>query len=130
MYIGRNLDEDWKDLPVSLAMSMGIHESQSLLWERMVWMYYILTNTYYNIFIIMDSLYAIIVLIQFTYYMSKVGLSKSFQTYLLPKIKEFFPAFPDVSSEKLYSALNCIQEPSLIRVESDELTYTLHVILR
>lgn len=50
MYIGRNLDEDWKDLPVSLAMSMGIHESQSLLWERMVhiciYTYLLLTNTY------------------------------------------------------------------------------------
>lgn len=91
---GRNLDDDWRDLPVSVAMSMGIHESQSLLWERMV------------------------------------GLSKPFQHYLLPKIKEFFPSFPDVSTDKLYEALNKIQEPSLIRVESDELTYTMHVILR
>jgi carboxypeptidase Taq len=24
------------DLPVSMALSMGVHESQSLLWERMV----------------------------------------------------------------------------------------------
>ena len=91
---GRNLDDEWRDLPVSSAMSMGIHESQSLLWERMV------------------------------------GLSKPFQHYLLPKIKEFFPSFPDVSTDKLYEAQNKIQEPSLIRVESDELTYTMHVILR
>ena len=33
---GRNLDEEWKDLPVNVALSMGIHESQSLLWERMI----------------------------------------------------------------------------------------------
>jgi carboxypeptidase Taq len=33
---GRNLDNDYKDLPVSAALSMGVHESQSLLWERMV----------------------------------------------------------------------------------------------
>ena len=31
---GRNVDH--ADLPVSEAMSMGLHESQSLLWERMV----------------------------------------------------------------------------------------------
>ena len=60
----------------------------------------------------------------------KVGLSKPFQVYLLPKIKEFFPEFPEATTEKLYAAQNSIQEPSLIRVESDELTYTLHVILR
>ena len=33
---GRNLGNDYKDLPVSAALSMGVHESQSLLWERMV----------------------------------------------------------------------------------------------
>jgi len=31
---GRN--KEYIDLPVSKALSMGIHESQSLLWERMV----------------------------------------------------------------------------------------------
>lgn len=92
---GRNLSPEWKDLPVSLAMSMGVHESQSLLWERMV------------------------------------GLSKPFQSYLLPKLREFFPDFPaDATPAMLYEAQNTIREPSLIRVESDELTYTLHVILR
>ena len=33
---GRNQHEDWVGLSVSEAMSMGIHESQSLLWERCV----------------------------------------------------------------------------------------------
>ena len=33
---GRNLDEEWEGLCVSDAMSMGVHESQSLLWERYV----------------------------------------------------------------------------------------------
>lgn len=91
---GRNLDPEWKDLPVSCAMSMGIHESQSLLWERMV------------------------------------GLSRPFQHFLLPKIREFFPTFPEVTPEALYLAQNTIREPSLIRVEADEVTYTMHVILR
>ena len=31
---GRNLEYD--GLPVNEALSMGVHESQSLLWERMV----------------------------------------------------------------------------------------------
>ena len=31
---GRNLE--WDGLPVNKALSMGVHESQSLLWERMV----------------------------------------------------------------------------------------------
>lgn len=33
---GRNLDAAWEGLPVNSALSMGIHESQSLFWERMV----------------------------------------------------------------------------------------------
>jgi carboxypeptidase Taq len=33
---GRNLSEEWEGLCVNEAMSMGVHESQSLLWERMV----------------------------------------------------------------------------------------------
>ena len=33
---GRNLSDEWRDLPVNAALSMGVHESQSLLWERMV----------------------------------------------------------------------------------------------
>ena len=49
---GRNLGEEFHDQPVSAALSMGVHESQSLLWERMV------------------------------------ALSRPFQSYLLPKLKE------------------------------------------
>lgn len=91
---GRNLSEEWRDLPVSAAMSMGMHESQSLLWERMV------------------------------------ALGLPFQKYLLPKIHKYFPDFPPCTPEKLYEAQNTIKDPSLIRVEADEVTYTLHVVLR
>lgn len=90
----RNLTPEWKDLPVNQAMSMGIHESQSLLWERMI------------------------------------GLNRPFMNYLLPKIKTYFPSQESVTIDQLYSGLNAIQETSLIRTESDELTYTLHIILR
>ena len=75
---------------------MGVHESQSLLWERMV------------------------------------ALSPAFAEYLLPKLRAQFPdQIPgSTSGSDLYGALNVVKAPSLIRVESDELSYSMHVILR
>ena len=89
---GRNLKYD--GLPVNGSAGMAIHESQSLLWERMV------------------------------------GLSLPFATYLLPKLRETFPQFPEKSPEELYAAINIVKSPSLIRVEADEVTYPMHIILR
>ena len=92
---GRNLNEDYRDLPISEALSMGAHESQSLLWERMV------------------------------------ALSLPFQSYLLGKLTESFPdQFKDVTPEELYESLNTIKDRSVIRVESDEVTYCMHIVLR
>lgn len=74
---------------------MGVHESQSLLWERMV------------------------------------GLSRPFAAYLLPKLRAAFPQLPeDKSAEDLYRAENLVLPRSLIRVEADEVTYPMHIILR
>lgn len=90
---GRNLAYD--GLPVNEALSMGVHESQSLLWERMV------------------------------------CLRPSFSEYLLPQMKARFPQLPrDATAEQLYAALNVVRTPSMIRVESDEVTYPMHIILR
>lgn len=91
---GRNLELD--GLPVNAAAGMAIHESQSLLWERMV------------------------------------GLSRPFTSYLLPKMRD---AFPDKfgserTPEELYRAINQISRSSKIRVEADEVTYPMHIILR
>ncbi len=36
----------------------------------------------------------------------------------------------DAQAEKLYSALNAVKRESMIRVEADEVTYPLHIILR
>lgn len=92
---GRNLAPGREGLPVNSALSMGVHESQSLLWERMV------------------------------------GLSKPFAHYLLPLLQARFPAtFSSVTPLQLYEGQNVIRDPSLIRVESDEVTYPLHIILR
>ena len=49
---------------------------------------------------------------------------------LLPELKQAFPRqLGDVDSERFYRAINKVQ-PGLIRVEADELTYGLHVVLR
>ena len=81
--------------PVSDAHSMGAHESQSLLWERMV------------------------------------GLGEPFMTFLLGELRETFPGrLDDVTPELLYAGFNVVKKNSVIRVESDEVTYPMHVILR
>jgi carboxypeptidase Taq len=80
--------------PIAEAISLGIHESQSRLWENLV------------------------------------GRRKSFWRFFLPKAREIFGAsLRDVSERDWYWAINEIR-PSLIRVESDEATYNLHILLR
>lgn len=82
------------DLPVTESSTMGIHESQSLFWERMI------------------------------------AQSKSFCMHYFQAFRE---AFPDnlqaVTIEEFYRAINNCK-PDFIRVEADEVTYPLHVILR
>ncbi len=59
-----------------------------------------------------------------------VGRSLPYLTQILPALRESFPgAFDSVSAEELHRAANRV-EPSLIRVEADEATYNLHIILR
>jgi len=80
--------------PLSGGASLGIHESQSRLWENLV------------------------------------GRSRSFWKFFFPRLQSAFPkALSDVSQENFYRAINRVQ-PSLIRVEADEVTYNLHVLLR
>jgi carboxypeptidase Taq len=80
--------------PLRGGASMGVHESQSRLWENLV------------------------------------GRSKPFWQYCFPALKESFPeALADMDVESFWRAL-CKVTPSLIRVEADEVTYNLHVLLR
>ncbi len=82
------------DLPVSESLTMGIHESQSLFWERMI------------------------------------AQSRAFCAGSLEALRAAFPEnFEGVSVDALYKAVN-VCRPSLIRVEADEVTYPLHIILR
>ena len=83
-----------RDLPVSDSLTMGIHESQSLFWERMI------------------------------------AQSKPFCSRYLETFRSTFPEnLNGVSLDAMYKAINTCK-PSFIRVEADELTYPLHVILR
>ena len=59
-----------------------------------------------------------------------IGRSKEYCGFVLPKMKELFPEqMKDVTAEEFYRAVN-IARPSLIRTESDELTYCLHIMVR
>lgn len=81
-------------LPSGEAISLGIHESQSRLWEN------------------------------------KVGLSEVFiKTYWNEFQKAFPTAFGNVDSRTFYKAINNVT-PDLIRINSDELTYHFHILLR
>lgn len=90
----QGFDEKYFNTPLAEAVSLGIHESQSRLWENMV------------------------------------GRSRPFVEFLLPRLKkEFGRQLKGVGVEAFYKAINCV-ETSPIRVEADEVTYNLHVVLR
>jgi carboxypeptidase Taq len=81
-------------LPIGRSVSLGIHESQSRLWEN------------------------------------QVGRSRAFWEYFFPAAQETFPnALGDVVLDDFYFAINDVR-PSLIRVEADEVTYNLHILVR
>lgn len=80
--------------PLAEAVSLGIHESQSRMWENLV------------------------------------GRSEPFWRFMFPKARTAFPeTLRDVALEPWLFAINDVR-PSLIRVEADELTYNLHIMLR
>lgn len=80
--------------PMGEAVSLGIHESQSRMWENLV------------------------------------GRSRPFWDYHYAGVQAMFPdALGDVSVDEFYRAINTVA-PSFIRVEADELTYNLHIVLR
>ena len=66
---------------------------------------------------------------QSRFYENIIGRSKEFWEYFLPFVKYEFEQFKDISLDKFYEAINYVK-PSLIRTEADELTYSLHIIIR
>ncbi|HEX5442594.1 MAG TPA: carboxypeptidase M32 [Pirellulales bacterium] len=90
----QGLRADWFGLPPGEAVSMGIHESQSRMWENLV------------------------------------GRHRAFWQYFYPLAQEHFTeALGDVPLDDFYFAINDVR-PSLIRVEADEATYNLHILIR
>ncbi|HLJ55139.1 MAG TPA: carboxypeptidase M32 [Chthonomonadaceae bacterium] len=80
--------------PLGAGCSLGIHESQSRLWENLV------------------------------------GRSRAYCEHVFPKLQAAFPEpLAGESAERLYRAVNAVR-PSFIRVEADEVTYNLHIMLR
>ena len=67
---------------------------------------------------------------QSRFYENLIGRSKAFSEYVLPKLKQLFPEqMADVDVDSFYRAINRVK-PSFIRIEADELTYSLHIMVR
>lgn len=67
---------------------------------------------------------------QSRFYENIIGRSEPFVRAVFPKIKELFPEqLKEVDAAMFYRAVNKA-EPSLIRTEADELTYSLHIMVR
>ena len=67
---------------------------------------------------------------QSRFYENILGRSLAYSRFIFPKLKELFPGeMSFYTPEDLYRAVNKV-EPSLIRTEADEVTYSLHVMVR
>jgi carboxypeptidase Taq len=61
---------------------------------------------------------------------NQVGRSRPFWTYFYPQLQKTFPEqLGKTTEDEFYGALNKVT-PSLIRVDADEVTYNLHVMIR
>ncbi len=89
----RQVDTALVRSPLARGVSLGMHESQSRMWENLV------------------------------------GRSLPFWRRFFPRLQELHPTLAGYDVESFYREVNRV-EPSLIRVEADEATYNLHIILR
>ncbi|HZT45119.1 MAG TPA: carboxypeptidase M32 [Gaiellaceae bacterium] len=88
------IDPSLERSPLARGVSLGMHESQSRMWENLV------------------------------------GRSLPFWRRFFPRLQKLHPvALEGYDAESWYREVNRT-EPSLIRVEADEATYNLHIILR
>ncbi|MFQ3295494.1 MAG: carboxypeptidase Taq [Natrialbaceae archaeon] len=67
---------------------------------------------------------------QSRFWENHVGRTKPFWEGFLPTFTEHFPDAEGVTAEAAYRAVNRIYPDNLIRVEADELTYHMHILLR
>ena len=88
------LPEHLQRLPTGQYCSLGIHESQSRLWENLV------------------------------------GRSLPFWRFFYPRLQQTYPeVFADIDLERFHAGIRSVK-PGLIRIQADEVTYGLHVMLR
>lgn len=67
---------------------------------------------------------------QSRFWENQVGRSRPFWDHFFPRLKQAFPGVvDDVSEDEFFRAINEVR-PSYIRVEADEATYNLHIVLR
>ena len=67
---------------------------------------------------------------QSRFFENMIGRSRGFIDFVFPLVQELFPQqLAGVGAEDFYRAVNKAQ-PSLIRIEADELTYCLHIMVR
>ncbi|MGD0664660.1 MAG: carboxypeptidase M32 [Rhabdochlamydiaceae bacterium] len=66
---------------------------------------------------------------QSRFWETRIGRTRPFWHHFLPQLQAEFPQLNNVTLDQFYAAINTVA-PSFIRVEADEVTYTLHVILR
>ncbi len=66
---------------------------------------------------------------QSRYYENILGRSEAFISAEYPNMVKAFAGLKDYSSQEVFEAINKVS-PSLIRIEADELTYSLHIIIR
>ncbi|GAB7094447.1 carboxypeptidase M32 [Halolamina litorea] len=67
---------------------------------------------------------------QSRFWENHVGRTKPFWDFFLPQVKEHLDGVDDLTAQEAYEAVNRIYPNNLIRVEADELTYHMHIILR
>jgi carboxypeptidase Taq len=88
------LPQHLERLPTGQSCSLGIHESQSRLWENLV------------------------------------GRSLPFWQLFYPRLRETYPEeLTDVDLERFHAGIHAVK-PGLIRIQADEVTYGMHVMLR
>ena len=66
---------------------------------------------------------------QSRFYENVIGRSREFWTALMPKLKKTAPSLTNLGLDQFVAAINRV-EPSKIRIEADEVTYNLHIVIR
>lgn len=89
----QGLPGDWYGLPPGTYASLGVHESQSRLWENFI------------------------------------GRSQPFWQWALPHMMQMTDSWQGLDALTFYRDANRV-EASLVRVEADEVTYNLHILIR